>query len=273
VWARLRCWFILGVAAPLAVFAATPSPQEIIQRSVEASDADWKAAPGYNYFERTHEKGETRTYHVFMIDGSPYRKLVAVNGVKLPSDQRADEKRKLREERERRQNESQQQRARRMADFEKDREHEHRLMQEMVSAFDFKLMGETRMGTFMTYELSATPKPDFHPPDTESEVLKGMRGKLWIDQKTFQWVKVEAHVIHPVSLWAFVAKVEPGTRFELEKRPVSGDIWLPSHFSMTSKAKVLELFHRDQHEDDSFWGYTKSGATQSASGAAQSSAR
>lgn len=52
-------------------------------------------------------------------------------------------------------------------------------------------------------------------------MLRGMEGELWIDEATFQWVKVQARVIRPVSIEGFLARVEPGTRFELEKMPVA----------------------------------------------------
>lgn len=41
---------------------------------------------------------------------------------------------------------------------------------------------------------------------------------------------VEATVIHPVSIEGFLAQVEPGTQFKLEKMPVADGIWLPKHF-------------------------------------------
>jgi hypothetical protein len=80
---------------------------------------------------------------------------------------------------------------------------------------------------------------------------------MWIDQKTFQWVKVEAHVIHPVRIEGFLAEVEPGTRFEVEQRPVAGDIWLASHYSLRANAKVLLLFPHRGQEDDSYFNYHK----------------
>jgi hypothetical protein len=43
-----------------------------------------------------------------------------------------------------------------------------------------------------------------------------MEETLWIDQKTFHWMKVEAHVIHPVRIEGGFAEVEPGTQFEVE---------------------------------------------------------
>ena len=47
-----------------------------------------------------------------------------------------------------------------------------------------------------------------------------MEGTLWIDRDTFQWVKVEAQVTRPVKIVGFLAEVEPGTHFELEKKPI-----------------------------------------------------
>jgi len=82
-----------------------------------------------------------------------------------------------------------------------------------------------------------------------------MRGRLWIDKQTDQWVKVEAKVIHPVSIEGFLAKVEPGTQFELDKAPVSAEVWLPSHFTMSANAKILDIFHHSKHEDVTYFNY------------------
>jgi hypothetical protein len=87
-----------------------------------------------------------------------------------------------------------------------------------------------------------------------------MEGTLWIDQKTFQWLKVEARVVRPVRIEGFVAEVEPGTRFEVEKRPVSDDIWLASHYSTKSNAKVMLLIPHKGAEDDTYFNYHKASA-------------
>jgi hypothetical protein len=87
-----------------------------------------------------------------------------------------------------------------------------------------------------------------------------MEGTLWIDRDTFQWVKVEAHVTRPVRIVGFLAEVEPGTHFELEKKPVAGneDIWMAAHFAMKSRARVMLLILHHGEEDDSFFDYHKS---------------
>src|SRR5262249_51051859 len=92
-------------------------------------------------------------------------------------------------------------------------------------------------------------------PNRDSQVLTGMEGKLWIDKDTFQWVKVEASVTRPVSIEGFLARVEPGTRFELDKTPIAPNLWFPSHFSMNSQAKVLLLFQRRKWVEETYSNY------------------
>jgi hypothetical protein len=134
------------------------------------------------------------------------------------------------------------------------------MMEQLTKAFEFKLLGQQRLGPHQVYVLKATPRPSYKPPNMQAQVLTGMQGKLWIDTKTFQWVKVQAKVIRPVSIEGFLATVEPGTHFELEKAPVGDGIWEPTHFSMKSQAKVFFLFNHRSQENDVYFGYRRSGS-------------
>jgi hypothetical protein len=247
---------ILTLSAALAT-AGQENVQTIIQRSVQANNEGWQAAPAYSDFECDRQGVGTRTYEVLMILGSPYERLVAVNGKPLMPGEQAKEQQKLDKVTAQRRGESEQQRGKRIAKYEKERNRDHLLMDEMAKAFNFKLVGEQRSGPFDVYVLKATPKPGYHPPNTETKVLTGMQGELWIDKETFQWVKVEAEVIYPVSIAGFLARVEPGTRFELEKMPVGDGIWLPKHFAMKSRAKILFLFTSQKQEDETYFDYRK----------------
>jgi len=252
---------ILTLSAALAT-AGQENVQTIIQRSVQANNEGWQAAPAYSDFECDRQGVGTRTYEVLMILGSPYERLVAVNGKPLMPGEQAKEQQKLDKVTAQRRGESEQQRGKRIAKYEKERNRDHLLMDEMAKAFNFKLVGEQRSGPFDVYVLKATPKPGYHPPNTETKVLTGMQGELWIDKETFQWVKVEAEVIYPVSIAGFLARVEPGTRFELEKMPVGDGIWLPKHFAMKSRAKILFLFTSQKQEDETYFDYRKAVAPQ-----------
>lgn len=247
--------WLLVLLLSSAEASAQYGARTIIERSVAANHADWKAAPAYDYFERDREGGTSKTYQVMMIAGSPYERLVGEDGKPLTSNQKAEQQRKLDDVRAQRQAESSQQRERRVAEYEKDRRRDHLLMDELARAFDFSLVGQQKLGPYDVYVLRATPRPGYKPPNMEAHILTGMQGKLWIDMATFQWVKVEAEVIQPVSIAGFLARVEPGTHFELEKMPVADDIWLPSHFSMKSRAKILFLFSDNTLEDDTYFDY------------------
>ena len=246
---------LLSVGLP----AAAQDAQSIIQRSVQANETDWAADPQYDHYETDQEDGNPpQTYEMRMILGTPYKRLVAVNGQELSPEQQQAEQRKMQKAIAHRQAETPEQRAQRIAQWERDRKRDHLMMEQLTNAFDFKLLGEQRLGSHEVYVLKATPRPGYNPPNMQAQVLKGMQGKMWIDTQTFQWVKVQAKVIEPVAIQGFLATVEPGTHFELEKAPVGDGVWEPVHFSMKSQAKVLFLFHHRSQENDVYFGYRKS---------------
>jgi len=237
--------------------AQPPSVEKIIANSVAANQRDFKAKDHYNWKERDRDGNGSKTSQVTMIHGTPYYRLIAVNGKPLSPAQEAQEKKKQQKATAERAAESPQQRRDRIEKFEKERRRDAEMMAQLTKAFTFTLIGQQRLRGFDVWALKATPCKDYQPPNMETQVLTGMRGQLWIDQKTFQWVKVVAEVVHPVSIGGFLARVEPGTRFELEKAPVSDGIWLASHFAMKSDAKVLHMFTKASQEDDTYFDYQK----------------
>ncbi len=253
---------ILAAAISLSgLWAAGPAPnrvERIVAESVQNTNADWSAAPQYDFTERDvitkGGKRVVRTYQVIMIDGSPYQKSIATDGRPLSAAQQTTEERKLNQEIARRRAETAAQRHKRVAEYDKERRQDHLLMQEMVRAFDFKLAGEETVNGRRCYVLNASPRPDYQPTSRETKVLKGMRGKMWIDEQRKQWVKVHAEVFRPVAFGLFIAHVQPGTEFELEQKPVEGNLWLPSHFMMHVKAQVL-VWSRRSIDDETYTNY------------------
>jgi len=248
----------LAISLPLCAFSEdSVDVHTIIERSVRVNNADWQQAPQYDYFETDRDDQGTKTYQVMMILGSPYQRLVAVNEKPLLTEmeQAIAARRK----------ESPRQRAQRMAKYERDRKRDHLLMEQLTEAFDFRLQGTQKLGPHEVYLLQARPRADYQPPNSQAKVLTGMEGQLWIDTKTYQWVKVEAIVVHPVSIAGFIARVEPGTRFELENVPVAENVWLPKHFAMKASAKVLLMFNHNQQEDDTYFNYHKAEPNQALS--------
>lgn len=247
--------FTMATFLPLSHAADKPNVAEIIRQSTEANDRDWSAITKFDNYERDRDKDGDKTYAVTMLYGTPYSRLIAINGHTINASQQKEQQEKYEKAVAQRKNESQEERSKRIAKYDADLKRDHTMLEQMTKAFDFRLVGTRHLNGYVVYELKATPHAGYNPPDRDSEVLPGMEGTLWIDQKTFQWVKVEAHVIHPVRIEGFLAEVEPGTNFEVEKRPVSADIWQTSHYSMKANAKVMLVFRHRGQEDDSYYNY------------------
>ncbi len=250
----------LVVAGTLSLAATSPNAEQIIRKSVAATKADWAAASKYSYLERDveskhHDPSMSKTYRVLMIDGSPYNLVTAMNDQPLTHEQKAEEQRKLQRVTQKRQYESQRERARRIEKYRRENEHNHEMLQEMVNAFEFKLTGSADVDGHDCWVLDAEPKPGYEPSDHEGRVLKGMKGRLWIDKATDQWVKVQAEVIKPVSFYGFLAKVSPGTQFYLEQEPVAGEIWMPKVFNVSVRAYALGFFNENSDEHDTYRDY------------------
>lgn len=251
----MRWSLILAVPA----LAASVDVQEIVRRSVAANEGNWKLAPNYGYVERdaTSKRGGPRTIktnQVYLIEGSEYNKLIAVNDKPLPPAQQAAEEQKLKQEIRKRQSEAPGERSKRVAKYQRDRQQDHAMMREMATAFNFKLAGEETVNGRPAWVLLAEPKPGYKPKTRDTRVLTGMRGKLWVDQQTYQWAKVDAQVVKPVSFGGFIAQVGPGTRFVLEQAPVAGSLWLPRHFAMQVNASVMWR-DRSSNDDETYRDY------------------
>ena len=251
---------ILIVAAIIqgALYGAV-DVRTIIQRSVFANQADWKAAPEYSWTEEDRANRGDRIYEVTMIGGTPWKRMVKEDGMQLSPAAQQKERQKLDSVTRQRSAESPEARAERIAKYQKQRQRDQLLMDQLAKAFDFTLTGNQTIDSHEVFVLRATPREGYMPPNKESRVLTGMEGQLWIDTQTFQWVKVTAHVIHPVSIIGFLAEVEPGTEFELEKSPVAPGIWLPTHFAVKSSSRILSVFGHHTQEDETYSDYKRIG--------------
>jgi hypothetical protein len=232
------------------------SAESIVARATAQEQADFRANSRFNYTIVARADGEPpKTWQRMMILGSPYRRLIAINGEPLPAGERQAEERKLRREIARREHESARDRQDRIAKYRRNHDQEQAMLNQMVQAFRFRLAGEGVLSGRPVYVLDATPRPGYQPPDQKARVLLGMRGRLWVDKQSWHWVKVEAKVVQPVEFYGFLAKVGPGTRFELEYAPVTAEVWEPVHFRMAVNARILGVFARNQSEDDRFSHY------------------
>lgn len=263
---KVRNSLVLVMLLTVAASTAQTDPRAIIEHSMQAIEADWKAAPEYECLERDQEAGGSKTFQDLMIMGSPYQRLVALDDKPLSPAEQKEQEQKLQETIARRRNETEHERAQRIAKYRRSLQRDDLFLEQLIKAFRFSLAGQQEMEGYKVYVLNAVPRPDYQPPNREAQVLKGMQGTLWIDTKTYQWVRVKAKVMHPVWIEGFVAKIEPGTEFQLDKMPVDDGIWLPKHYAMKARARVLFLFNHNSGDDDTYYDYHKIAPNQASLG-------
>jgi len=240
--------------------AAATNVAAIIYKSVVITQQDLEEAPRYSFIDReiSAKNGHARpprTEQVLMIDGSPYNELIAAGDAPLSKQQQEIQAKKLARETVKRQHESAADHQRRVASYLHERDHDHRMLSEMIKAFQYSVTGEDTLDGHKVWVLKATPQPGYVPHSREGRVLQQMQGQLWIDQATYQWVKVEAHVMRAVSMFGFLAKVEPGTRFELDQAPVTSTLWLPKRFVVNVKATALGIRNENSFNEDEYRNY------------------
>jgi|SRR5581483_2400688 len=265
----------------VAVAASAPDGHDLMSHSVKVTEANWKQAPHYS-FTRTDLKSKRDSapnrnqYHVLMIEGSPYLKLVAQDGQPLSAAEAQEQEQKFQREVSRRQHESPRERRKRIEKYNQDRNRDHALLVELCEAFDYSVAGEQVLDGRDVWVLHGAPKPDYVPKNREAKVLAGMEVTFWIDKKTYQWPRIEAEVKTPVSLYGLIGKVNPGTKFLLEQEPVSSSLWLPRHFKMQVSATALGFINQDSSSEETYTDYhrigretAETGATPVRAGAAQ----
>ena len=245
-----------GTAGDLVAGQSAPSPdaKEIIRQSVSRDLLNFERLKNYTYTERNEErtydkaghlkKTEAETYEILILGGRDYGKLIARGDKPLsPSDARKEEQ-KLDREVARRQNESAQEKAK----LEKQRQQQRKFLNEVPEAFNFRLTGEEQVSGKPAWVITAEPKPGYRARERLAKVVAKMRGKIWIDEGEYQWVKVEAEVAEPLSFGLGLLKILPGATLQFEQTRVNDEVWLPA--SANIKVNARAAFFKEHGEVD-----------------------
>jgi hypothetical protein len=239
--------------------AQQPDAREIIRRSIAASEHNWRIARNYTFLQRTEERqidsagqvksNQVKTHDVTLLEGSPYFRLTERDDHPLPPGEEKKEQDKLDKSIAARLKETSAQRERRIHEFEQRRERQRADMAQVPEAFDFRIVGEERMEGCDTWVLDAMPRRDYQPRTRDTKILPHVKGRLWIDRQTFQWVKLEAEVIDTVSWGLFLIRLDPGAHIRFEQVHVNDEVWLPSQIAIKASAR-LGIFKRLRVEEN-----------------------
>jgi hypothetical protein len=93
------------------------------------------------------------------------------------------------------------------------------------------------------------PNPGWSPPSMAAEALTGLEGRVWIDVKTHQMLRMEGHIFKPVNFgWGMLAHIYPGGQLALEQTNAGQRRWIYSHFTQDISVRTLMVKTLNVHK-------------------------
>jgi hypothetical protein len=223
--------------------ASALDARQILSASIVATERSWQARDYYTYTERDENqrldaRGQVKSDDVdvtrtIIVNGARFEQLVEHNGQPSSIEDRKKEDQAL----EKLKHETPEARVARLR-----RDQENRsFFQEVLSAFDFQLVGEEVAEGRPAYVLQATPHPGYQAHGKYGKMLSKVGGKLWVDKQDLGWIKVDGEVTQSFSMGLFVARVQRGSHIILEQTCVGDAIWVPKRIALRASARILFL--------------------------------
>lgn len=231
--------------------------REIIGRGVALYERNSQLSRNYTFLERQEVRELDRSGHlksrkietwdITLLDGSPYRRLVARNDQPLAADEQRAEEEKLRVSNEERRKETADERAQRLARWQRRIDRQREPVRELLDAFDFILAGEQQLGGRWVYRIDATPRPGYQPKSQFASFFPKVKLSLWIDKQDYQAARIEMETLDTISFGGFLVRVAKGTHLAIEQTLVNNEVWLPKQVLLTAAARILLLkgFNRE----------------------------
>jgi hypothetical protein len=253
--------------SPAAQLPLTNDPKEIVRRSIEIDRKTLELARSYTCQHREVLKHldkhgnvtstEIKTYDIVSYYGEDYSKLIMVDDKPLNEKEQKKEDEKLEKFLAKYRNESEEDRQKRHAKEKKERAEGRAFLRDVVNAYDFRIVGEEKLEGADTWVIEGTPRADFHPTQPHADILKKIKGKMWIDKKEYNWVRVEAENFDTISFGLFLVRLHPGSRFNFQQMHLNNEVWLMRRFYINGGARVALLKNEAVEQEDTFSNYKK----------------
>ena len=247
--------------------AAPSDAREIVRRSVEVDHHNFERAQKYTCTQRQVIKyldkhgnvksTEIKTYDINYYYGEFYPRLVQVNDRPLSEKEQKKEDEKLEKFLAKHRKESEEDREKRRRKQQKEREEGRAFVRDVVNAYDFRIVGDDRVSGEDAWVIEATPRKEFQPTQPHADMLKKMKGRIWIEKNEYNWVKVEAEAIDTISFGLFLFRIHPGSRFVLENTHINNELWAISRLYINGSARIALLKNQSAEQDEVFSNYKK----------------
>ena len=245
-------------------------PAEIIRCVAAHEEENEKKKRDYTYEEKVLEKkldghgdvksNETSGFDVMVIYGEHVQRQVSKDDKPLPPKDAAQEEEKIDKLIAKYKNETEDQRAKRLEKAEKSRREARDFVKEIADAFNFTMLPPETVDGRALYVIQGEPKPGYEPHSKNGKFLTKFRGKVWIDQNEYQWVKADLETIDTISFGWFVARLHKGTHLYIEQTRVNDEVWLPKLVRLNLGARVALFKDLNYDVTQTYSDYKKFGA-------------
>jgi len=222
-------------------------------------DYTWQAQSVERHFDSHGKVQSTKRekWETLILYGQPHRRLLEKDGSPLSPQELRNEEKKLDEASRKLSSESPSQKLHRLEESSKLRKREFAFLSEIPDLFDLRLEGESTIGGRRVWIVSGAPRPGAQPRSRDARMLLKARGRLWVDQLTFQWARVEAQTTGTISWGVFLARLDPGARLIFEQAQVNDEIWLPKRLYMTGSGRLGLIKRLSQDQEIQWSDYRK----------------
>jgi hypothetical protein len=248
-------------------FPTTDDPREIMRRAVEIDHGNWEKVRNYTCQNRQVVKqlgkhGEVKSTDIKTFDinfyyGREYQRLVQINDKPLDEKEQKKEEEKLNKFLAKCRDESGSEREKRLEKEKKEREEGRLFLKDVVNAYDFRLVGDEKIEGVETWVIEANPRSDFHPTQPHADMLKKIKGKVWIEKKNYNWVKVDAEATDTISFGLFLFRIHPGSRFSFQQSFVNNEVWVMKRLDIEGGARIALFKNENVEQEDVLSNFRK----------------
>ena len=249
----------------------TTDVKEIVRRAVVGDHHNFERAQKYTCVQRQVVKEldkhgnvkstEIKTYDVNYYFGEVYPKLIQIDDKPLSEKEQKKEDEKLEKFLDKHRNESEEDRQKRLDKDKKEREESRAFVRDVINAYDFRMVGDDKVSGSDTWVIEAIPRSDFKPTQPHADMLRKIKGRIWIEKKDYNWVKVEAEATDTISFGLFLFRIHPGSHFVLETAHINNEFWALQRLYINGSARIALLKNEIAEQEDVFSNYKKFSST------------
>jgi len=227
---------LLACAAAEAQPAPTPATTEQLELIARATEHELQALENpvpFRYQERLEWSWGTETRSVIETSEGRADRVVQFSDGPLSSEQQAKQEHRLQKllsDHDAVKKELQDQKA--------ETQRRIRMVKAFPQAFFFDFVG--RENSLLRFEFR--PNPEFSPKDRETQMYRGMEGKVWVEPVQERIVQVQGKLVKDVSFgWGIAGRLNKGGIYEISQTQLSPGIWRITTLNVDVKGRMFFL--------------------------------